>query len=381
MKFSTMANTAGGGQQVPGFIGVGKAYITSRKFISAEGGIRRIVWMPKDLKEFLREDLDKAGKAVGIENFTDLIADETNGTDVASVQAFMQKVNHPALTMWDITTPSEEAAAVDAARLGRVAKVAAAGSWRNYRNVRHCSRGCRAAGGIAHHHRSAFGCRHHGARRATAGSRTACSRNAGTARRWRRRTDRHAGAAAPCSSDHRNSAGDDAHAADGGPASLHRHAPAACRRQHAADAIRHAGCRGACTCSGGGSVHATCRRCPTCFPNTTPSRRSGSVTVPMGGVAPGLRSDARRNDGKVAAKSRERADHLGGHRYAEVGYDRSGQSQCCGSHRHPGRQRHPHFGRHHRRRRGSALPPLRRQCRPQASDCHGSAGQPPEVLS
>ena len=50
MKFSTLANTAGGGQQVPGFIGVGKAYITSRKFISAEGGHRRIVWMPKELK-------------------------------------------------------------------------------------------------------------------------------------------------------------------------------------------------------------------------------------------------------------------------------------------------------------------------------------------
>jgi acetyl-CoA synthase len=116
MKFSTMANTAGGGQQVPGFIGVGKAYITSRKFISAEGGIRRIAWMPKELKDFLREDLDKAGKALGIENFTDMIADESNGTDIASVQEFMKKVNHPALTMWDITTPSEEAAAVDAAR-------------------------------------------------------------------------------------------------------------------------------------------------------------------------------------------------------------------------------------------------------------------------
>ncbi len=59
MKFSTLANTAGGGQQVPGFVGVGKAYITSRKFISAEGGHKRIVWMPKDLKDFLREDLDK----------------------------------------------------------------------------------------------------------------------------------------------------------------------------------------------------------------------------------------------------------------------------------------------------------------------------------
>ena len=126
MKFSTMANTAGGGQQVPGFIGVGKAYITSRKFISAEGGIRRIVWMPKDLKAFLREDLDKAAKAIGIENFTDMIADETNGTDVASVQEYLKKVNHPALTMWDITTPSEEAAAVDAARATAGTKVVAA---------------------------------------------------------------------------------------------------------------------------------------------------------------------------------------------------------------------------------------------------------------
>ncbi len=53
---------AGGGQQAPGFIGVGKAYVTSRKFIAAEGGHRRIVWMPNDLKEFLREDLDKVGE-------------------------------------------------------------------------------------------------------------------------------------------------------------------------------------------------------------------------------------------------------------------------------------------------------------------------------
>ena len=128
MKFSTMANTAGGGQQVPGFIGVGKAYVTSRKFISAEGGIRRIVWMPKELKDFLREDLDKAAKAFGIENFTDLIADETNGTDTASVRAYLEKVNHPALTMWEITTPSEEAAAVDADRAANAGQAVASAS-------------------------------------------------------------------------------------------------------------------------------------------------------------------------------------------------------------------------------------------------------------
>ena len=69
----------GGGQQVPGFIGVGKAYITSRKFIAAEGGHERIVWMPRELKETLREDLSQIGERLGIENFIELIADETVG--------------------------------------------------------------------------------------------------------------------------------------------------------------------------------------------------------------------------------------------------------------------------------------------------------------
>jgi len=116
MKFSSLAGSTGGGQQTPGFIGVGKAFIGSKKFISAEGGHKRIVWMPTQLKESLREDLELIGKRLGIEDFAGLIADETTGTDVASVQEYMKKVNHPALTMWDIASPSPEAAAADAAR-------------------------------------------------------------------------------------------------------------------------------------------------------------------------------------------------------------------------------------------------------------------------
>ncbi len=116
MKFSTLAGVIGGGVQTPGFIGVGKAYITSRKFISAEGGQRRIVWMPRELKETLREDLEKVGERLGIANFMELIADESVGVDSASIRAFLEKAGHPALTMWDITAPSPEAAAVDAAR-------------------------------------------------------------------------------------------------------------------------------------------------------------------------------------------------------------------------------------------------------------------------
>ena len=119
MRFSTLANLAGGGQQTPGMIGVGKAYVTSRKFIAAEGGHARIVWMPRELKAFLREDLAAIGEHLQIPGFLDMIADETVGTDPAAVRAHLEKVAHPALGMWDITTPSPQAAAADAARAAR----------------------------------------------------------------------------------------------------------------------------------------------------------------------------------------------------------------------------------------------------------------------
>ncbi len=126
MKFSTLAGVIGGGVQTPGFIGVGKAYISSRKFISAEGGQRRIVWMPRELKETLREDLEKVGGRLGIPNFLDLIADESVGIDSAPIRKFLEEVKHPALSMWDITAPSPEAAAVDEARGAAVASAVAA---------------------------------------------------------------------------------------------------------------------------------------------------------------------------------------------------------------------------------------------------------------
>jgi CO dehydrogenase/CO-methylating acetyl-CoA synthase complex beta subunit/CO dehydrogenase/acetyl-CoA synthase delta subunit len=107
MKFSTLANMTGGGQQVPGFIGVGKSYVASRKFIAAEGGHRRIVWMPKELKETLSEELREIGDRLGIPDFIEQIADETVGTGVDQVRAHMERVGHPALSMPEITASSE----------------------------------------------------------------------------------------------------------------------------------------------------------------------------------------------------------------------------------------------------------------------------------
>ena len=100
MTFSEMASMTGGGVQTPGFMGHGKHFISSKKFIKAEGGIERIVWMPKELKETVAERLNKTAKELyGIDNFTDMIGDETNTTDPEELVAFLTEHNHPALSM------------------------------------------------------------------------------------------------------------------------------------------------------------------------------------------------------------------------------------------------------------------------------------------
>jgi acetyl-CoA synthase len=101
MKFSTLAGTVGGGQQTPGFIGHSKHYICSRKFIAAEGGIRRIVWMPTVLKEEIRAPFGKRADELGLggEAFLDKIADETTATTEEEVLEFITKAGHPATAM------------------------------------------------------------------------------------------------------------------------------------------------------------------------------------------------------------------------------------------------------------------------------------------
>jgi acetyl-CoA synthase len=99
MKFSTLAGTVGGGMSSPGFVGHGKFNITQRKFILGDGGLLRMVWMPKSLKEEIKERLDKRAEEMGVPDLYDKIADETVGTDEESVMAFLKEKDHPALKM------------------------------------------------------------------------------------------------------------------------------------------------------------------------------------------------------------------------------------------------------------------------------------------
>ena len=101
MTFSEMASMTGGGVQTPGFMGHGKHFIASKKFIAAEGGPGRIVWLPKILKDQMRERLDATAlEMYGVENFTDMIADETICTeDPEALLNYLSEVGHPVLSM------------------------------------------------------------------------------------------------------------------------------------------------------------------------------------------------------------------------------------------------------------------------------------------
>ncbi len=100
MTFGELASCTGGGVQTPGYMGHGRHFISSKKFIAAEGGIERIVWMPKELKDDVAERLNKTAKELyGIENFTDMIADETICEDCDGLMAFLTEKDHPVLKL------------------------------------------------------------------------------------------------------------------------------------------------------------------------------------------------------------------------------------------------------------------------------------------
>jgi acetyl-CoA synthase len=100
MSFSEMASMTGGGVQTPGFMGHGKQFISSRKFMRGEGGPARIVWMPKALKELVGPKLDRTAKEMyGIDGFTSMIADETITEEAEALAEYLNEKGHPALTL------------------------------------------------------------------------------------------------------------------------------------------------------------------------------------------------------------------------------------------------------------------------------------------
>ena len=99
MTFSSMAGMFGGGLQTPGAMGVGKYYLTSPKFISADGGFKRVVWMSSFLKESMPDEFKAVAEREGVPDLIDRIADERGVTSVEELVPWLEQHDHPALKM------------------------------------------------------------------------------------------------------------------------------------------------------------------------------------------------------------------------------------------------------------------------------------------
>ena len=102
MDFTMLADLVGGGDQTPGLVGINRYYPLSPKFFPAEGGLSRLVWVPKKLKEELREGIIGWCQAMGLPVFFDMIADETKGIAEEDVLAFLRERGHPRITSYNV---------------------------------------------------------------------------------------------------------------------------------------------------------------------------------------------------------------------------------------------------------------------------------------
>ena len=99
LAFSTMADSTAGGRQVEGFHGISIEYMRSKKFMHADGGYDRVVWMPHETRERLKEFIPE-------EVYT-AIATEKDVADVAELKTFLQEHHHPVVQRW-VAVPEPE---------------------------------------------------------------------------------------------------------------------------------------------------------------------------------------------------------------------------------------------------------------------------------
>ena len=92
LPFSALADATAGGRQIDGFHGISIEYMRSKKFLQADGGWSRVVWLPSELKERVKDFIPK--------ELVDKIATEKEATNVEELKEFLQRVGHPIVERW-----------------------------------------------------------------------------------------------------------------------------------------------------------------------------------------------------------------------------------------------------------------------------------------
>jgi acetyl-CoA decarbonylase/synthase complex subunit beta len=92
LPFSTIADSTAGGRQVDGFHGISIEYMRSPKFLQADGGWNRVVWMPTSVKERVADFVPK--------EVVDKIATESDVKTVDELKSFLKTHDHPVVQTW-----------------------------------------------------------------------------------------------------------------------------------------------------------------------------------------------------------------------------------------------------------------------------------------
>jgi acetyl-CoA decarbonylase/synthase complex subunit beta len=93
LAFSTLADSTAGGRQVDGFHGMSIEYMRSTKFLAADGGWNRVVWLPKEVKERVKDFIPK--------DVVDKIATEENAQNIDALKTFLKDKGHPVVAKWE----------------------------------------------------------------------------------------------------------------------------------------------------------------------------------------------------------------------------------------------------------------------------------------
>ncbi len=118
LPFSTLADSTAGGRQVDGFHGLSIEYMRSPKFLQADGGWNRIVWLPKEVKERVKDFIPA--------ELVEKIATEQDAKTIDELKSFLKSQNHPVVAQWKEEVVPVEVAPAEMAEEARLMPVATA---------------------------------------------------------------------------------------------------------------------------------------------------------------------------------------------------------------------------------------------------------------
>lgn len=100
IPFSAMAGQCSGGKQVEGFTGLSLEYMRSPKFLQADGGYERIIWLPKEIKDSLSDYIP--------EDLKDKITTEEDAANIKEMRTFLEEKGHPIMKRLESSQEVEE---------------------------------------------------------------------------------------------------------------------------------------------------------------------------------------------------------------------------------------------------------------------------------